>query len=287
MRPDDLVSLLRPRHSIKNLFVLIPIPFALATGAEARWGTIAVGLLAMCFASSAVYALNDAADADQDRLHPEKRDRPVAAGRVSPTTARGVAGLLALGGLGLAVLSSGTVATTLLAIYLVLNVVYSHGAKHVPLVDVFIVSSGFVLRVLLGCALVAVAPSNWLLLCSSALALFLALSKRRGDCALGIGSEHRPSLEGYTLGFLDQATAISAGMTILAYSLYCLEAGVLVPGREFASLPFVLFGVLDYLRIAQLRPERTFPVDVLLSSRALIGAGFGWIGSILWSLGLL
>ncbi len=286
-RPSDVLTLLRPRHWIKNAFVLMPLPFALATGAAADWTAVALGVLGMCLASSAVYALNDAADAAQDRLHPDKCERPVASGRVSVGQARVLAGVLAAVGVALPALSSGAAAASLVLVYLLLNVVYSHGAKNVPLVDVFIISAGFVLRVLLGCALVAVTPSSWLLLCSTTLALFLALAKRRGDAARGIADEHRPSLSGYNLAFLDQASSISAGMTILAYALYCIEAGVLVSGREFASMPFVLFGVLDYLRISQLHPERTFPVDVLLSSRALLVAGFGWILAILWSLGLL
>jgi 4-hydroxybenzoate polyprenyltransferase len=283
----DLVSLLRLRHWVKNAFVLMPLPFALATGAEPRWAAFALGVLGMCLASSAVYALNDAADAEQDRLHPEKCERPVASGRVSVVQAHVLA--VALAGLGVALpwLSSGASAGGLVVVYLVLNVLYSHGGKDVPLVDVFLISSGFVLRVLLGCALVLVTPSSWLLLCSSTLALFLALAKRRADCARGIGSDHRPSLAGYNLGFLDQASGISAGMTILSYSLYCIEAGVLVPGREFASMPFVLFGVLDYMRVSQLQPERAFPVDVLLSSRPLLVAGIGWVGSVIWSLGLI
>ncbi len=286
-RPSDVLALLRPRHWVKNAFVLMPLPFALATGATADWTAVALGVLGMCLASSAVYALNDSADAEQDRLHPDKCDRPVASGRVSVGQARVLAGVLAAVGVALPALASGAAAASLVVVYLLLNVLYSHGAKDVPLVDVFIISAGFVLRVLLGCALVAVTPSSWLLLCSTTLALFLALAKRRGDAARGIANEHRPSLAGYNLAFLDQASTISAGMTILSYSLYCIEAGVLVEGREFASMPFVLFGVLDYMRISQLHPERTFPVDVLLTSRALLVAGLGWILAILWSLGLL
>jgi 4-hydroxybenzoate polyprenyltransferase len=286
-RVEDLRALLRPHHWVKNAFVLMPLPFAMATGATPRWSAVALGTLGMCLASSAVYALNDAAAADQDRLHPDKRDRPVASGRISVAQARILAGLLAAAGVALPALASGPAAASLVAAYLLFNVVYSHGAKNVPLVDVFIISAGFVLRVLLGCALVDVLPSSWLLLCSSTLALFLALAKRRGDCARGIGSDHRQSLSGYSVEFLDQATTISAGMAILSYCLYCIEAGVLIVGREFASMPFVLFGVLDYLRISQLRPEHTFPVDVLLSSRALLFAGLGWVAAVLWSLGLL
>jgi 4-hydroxybenzoate polyprenyltransferase len=165
-------------------------------------------------------------------------------------------------------------------------VAYSLGAKHVPLLDVFLLSSGYVLRVLLGCSLIAVRPSNWLLLCSTALALFLALAKRRADLGRGLSTDSRPSLAGYSLAFLDLAIGISASMTIVGYALYCMEARVLVPGREFATLPFVLFGVLDYLRVSMLSDRGGAPLELILSSPALLGCGLGWAVSALWSVGL-
>ncbi len=166
------------------------------------------------------------------------------------------------------------------------NVAYSLGAKHVALLDVFLLASGFVLRVLLGCSLIGVRPSNWLLLCSSALALFLALVKRRADVGRGVSTESRPSLAGYNLAFLDLAIGVSASMTIVAYALYCMEAPVLLSGREFASLPFVLFGVLDYLRVSMLSDRGGSPVELIWSSPALAVCAAGWVVTTLWSVGL-
>ena len=193
--------------------------------------------------------------------------------------------LFAAGG-ALAWLAAGTAGLLLTAVYVGLNLVYSLGGKDVALLDVFLLSAGFVLRVLFGCALIGAPPSNWLLLCSSALALFLALIKRRADVARGVDPSHRPSLDGYTLGFLDHAITITAAMTLIGYALYCIEAQVLVPGREFATLPFVIFGVLDYLRRAHLHQEGGDPVRIIFASPVLIACGVGWIAAMLWSVQL-
>jgi decaprenyl-phosphate phosphoribosyltransferase len=282
----DWLELLRPKHWLKNAFVLMPLPFALAAGGRFDPAEFSLGFVGFCLAASAVYAFNDVLDAEQDRRHPRKQRRPVAAGRVSPAAAVASSVVLLAGGLTLAVLSGSRLAVAILLVYASVNASYSLGAKNVPLLDVFLLSSGFVLRVLLGCALIEVPPSTWLLLCSSTLALFLALAKRRGDLVRGVGSEHRPSLRGYSLGFLNQAIAITAAMTLLAYALYCMEAAVLRQGREFASFPFVLFGVLDYLRMTDLGNGGDSPVELILSSPALWISGALWAVATVWSVGL-
>lgn len=285
-RIADFVALARPKHWTKNAFVLMPLPFSLAAGARLDPALFLAGFVGIGLASSAVYAFNDAQDAARDRVHPDKSGRPVAAGRVSPTAARAFAAGLLVTALALVGVSGHAPALGILGVYLVMNLAYSLGAKHVPLLDVFLLASGYVLRVLLGCSLIGVRPSNWLLLCSSALALFLSLVKRRSDLGRGLGTASRPSLAGYSLAFLDLAIGVSASMTIVAYALYCMEAPVLVPGREFASLPFVLFGVLDYLRVSMLSDRGGSPVELIWSSPALAGCAIGWIGSTVWSVGL-
>ena len=282
----DLLRLARPRDWLKGVFVLMPLPFALASGAPLALGALALGIAAMSLTSSAVYALNDVMDADRDRANPRKRGRPVASGRISARLALASALVWLCGGVLLALASGQPRAVVILALYVGQNLVYSFGAKHVPLVDVFLLSTGFVLRMVLGCFLLGVAPSNWLLLCSSALALLLALGKRRGELGHTLGAEQRPALAGYNLVFLDQAMGIVGGLTVFGYALYCIETPLLVKGREFASLPFVVFGVLEYLRLAQVRGEGESPVEVLLRSPALIVAGIGWVLASLWSVGL-
>jgi len=279
----DWTRLARPKDWIKNVFIVLPVPFAIAAGARLEPLLFLVGVGAFCLGASAVYAFNDAADAERDRLDPSKSARPVASGRVAVAGAYWFAGILAALSLLVSFAANGRGAAIVLAGYLALNVAYSVGGKHVALVDVFLLSAGFVLRVVFGCALLAVAPSNWLLLCSSMLALFLALAKRRADLGRGLGHDQRPSLAGYTMGFLDQAMGIAAGTTIIAYAIYCIEAENLVPGREFAGLPFVIFGVLEYLRVAQIDGTGSSPVDTLLSSPLLVTCGIAWTGVTIWS----
>ena len=282
----SLIALARPKHWAKNAFVFMPVPFGLASGGTLQPLSFALGLLGFCLANSAVYAFNDAQDAEQDRLHPKKKHRPVASGRVSVGQARVWSLILLATGTMLAALSGSVAAVAIVLVYAAFNALYSLGGKNVALLDVFILSSGFVLRVLLGCALIHVAPSSWLLLCSSALALFLALAKRRGDLIRGLNADHRPSLAGYNIDFLDQAMGITAAITLIAYALYTMEAEVLIPGREFVSLPFVVFGVLDYLRVAHVKNKGGSPVDLILSSPALIICGLGWALATYWSIQL-
>ena len=280
----DLVKLARPKDYFKNAFIFMPLPFAVATGGRFEPVSFALGFFGFCLANSAVYSLNDLLDAERDARHPKKKNRPIAAGRVpKPVAAAFSVGLVSAGAVLEHFTGSGQ-ALGILLVYYALNVLYSFGGKHVALLDVFLLSSGFLLRVLLGCALVGVPASNWLLLCSSALALFLALAKRLGDLAKGLDEDHRPSLAGYSRAFLDQAMGIMSGMTLISYALYCLEAEVLREGREFATMPFVLFGVLEYLRIAHVREgETASPVDLLLSSPKILVTGVGWVAATLWS----
>jgi len=282
----DYLKLARPRDWAKNVFVLMPIPFALAAGGTLDLRSFALGVAGFSLVSSAVYATNDALDAERDRVHEKKRHRPVASGRVGRNAALMFA--LALFGTGvvLAALSQSRGALLVIGAYTAKELLYQLGLKHVALVDVFLLSSGFVLRVILGALLVGASPSSWLLLCSSTLALFISLAKRRGELARGMDHNHRPALSGYTVAYLDQAMAVSAGMTLIGYALYCMDAQVLLPGREFASLPFVVFGVLEYLRLAQVRSEGSSPVDLLLHSPALVACGMGWTAASLWSVGL-
>jgi len=284
---SQLIRLGRPRHWAKNAFVLMPVPFALAAGATLDTGEFLVGLFGFSLLNSAVYVFNDLRDIDQDRRHASKKHRPLASGMVRPGSALlWCAALLATGAL-LILWTGREHALWVAAVYVALNVSYSLGAKDVPLLDVFILSSGFVLRVLLGCALVGVQPSNWLLLCSSTLALFLALTKRRADLTAGLGVDHRPSLTGYNLAFVDQAMGIAATMAVIAYGMYTIEAEVTVAGREFAPLLFVAYGVFEYLRLAHVNDAGGSPVDTVFGSPSMLLAGFGWVAATVWSLGLL
>jgi decaprenyl-phosphate phosphoribosyltransferase len=286
MNALDYVKLARPKDWAKNVFVLMPVPFALAAGGHLDLPSFVLGVAGFSLANSAVYALNDTLDAERDRLHERKRTRPVASGRVSTRAALLFALALLGAGVVLTALARKPSALVVLMAYVAKELFYQLGLKHVALVDVFLLSSGFVLRVVLGAELVGTNPSNWLLLVSSTLALFISLAKRRGELVRGMDGAHRPALSGYSVLYLDQAMAVSAGMILIGYALYCMDAQVLLPGREFASLPFVVFGVLEYLRLAQVRGEGGSPIDLLLASPALLVCGLGWTLASLWSVGL-
>jgi 4-hydroxybenzoate polyprenyltransferase len=282
-----LLKLARPHHWIKNVFVLMPLPFAfVAGGARVDWVVFATGFLGFCLVNSAVYTFNDLLDAEADRQHPRKRSRPVASGQVRARVAALFSGALAAAGLGLSVATGVWNAVWLSLLYVVLNAAYSLRAKHIALLDVFLLTSGFLIRVILGCALVSAVPSNWLLLCSSSLALFLGFTKRRADLFEGLGREHRPSLDGYSMRFLDHAMTITACVALVSYALYCMDAGVLRRGRELASMPFVVYAVLFYLREAHVSGSGGSPVEIAFRSRTIWACAVAWGLTVTWSLGL-
>jgi len=281
-----LVRLARPQDWVKNVFVVLPVPFALAAEAHFAPTDFLLGLAGFCLISSAIYTLNDLYDAETDRLHPKKCQRPIASGEVPKGAAVIQIGVLLLAGLGLCMAAQKPPSTTIVLAYVAVNVAYNIGAKHIALLDVFLLASGFVIRVLLGCALVSADPSPWLLLCTSTLALFLGFTKRRADLTEQLDLNHRPSLRGYSQTFLDQAVSICAGVALLAYALYCIEAkAVLKPGREMASMPFVAYGILNYLRLVHVEGIGGSPVEVAYRSWPMQICAVGWIVAVTWSLG--
>lgn len=281
-----LIRVARPTDWVKNVFVLIPVPFAVAAGSELALGSLMLGLAGFCLINSAVYTLNDLLDVEADRLHPKKCSRPIASGEVSASAALGQIAVLWLLGMGLCIATGKLPVVGMVLIYVAVNVFYSLGAKHVALLDVFLLSSGFVIRVLLGCALVNAPPSAWLLLCTSSLAFFLGFTKRRADLSAGMDASHRPSLRGYSRAFLDQAITICAGVALLSYALYSVHSELLIAGREMASMPFVAYGILNYLRLANVENAGGSPVEVALTSRSSQLCAVGWIVAVVWSLSI-
>ena len=282
----DLIRLARPRDWAKSVFVLLPLPFAWRAGAQLSAQSLALGVIAFCATASAVYVLNDLRDAEADRAHPHKRQRPIASGAITGRVAVPYAiALLALG-FAVAWATGHPRVLAYLALYVATNALYTLGGKQVPILDVFLLASGFVLRVLTGCALVDAAPSNWLLTCSLWVALFLGFAKRRADFARGMGAELQPKRIGYRVGFLDQAMSIAAGVTLMSYVLYSQEAAVFERGRELAGMPFVAFGLLHYLRLANMDAVRVSPVEMAWRSTTIQICSAGWLIATLWSLGV-
>jgi 4-hydroxybenzoate polyprenyltransferase len=279
-----VVISLRPRQWVKNLFVFAGLVFSQRLFTASAWP--ALGAFAVfCALSGAIYLFNDVADRDKDRLHPKKRQRPIASGRLPVPVALGVGTVLIAGGLVAAARLSGRLAMVALA-YVVLLTLYSVWLKHVVIVDVIAVASGFVLRAVGGALVIDVEISGWLLICTILIALFLALGKRRLEYLTleGDAARHRPILAEYSAGLLDQMIAVVTASTVTAYALYTMSPETVAKFHTPllpATLPFVLYGIFRYLYLLYRRQLGGTPSDLFLNDRALLVNTICWILAVL------
>jgi 4-hydroxybenzoate polyprenyltransferase len=279
-----LLKTMRPRQWTKNAFIFAALVFdKQLVILDSVLRTLA-GFALFCLISSAVYIFNDLSDVEADREHPEKRNRPIASGKL-PVGVAWVAGiLLVIVSIGLGYLLSPAFALVVLA-YLVLNIAYSRWLKHILIVDVLMLAAGFVLRVVAGVALIHVERfSPWLYVVMTLLSLYLGFGKRRAELALlsDDAASHRKVLHGYTIPLLDQYIMIVSGTTIVAYSFYTFSAPN-VPANHsmMLSIPFVVYAIFRYLYLVQVEHAGGAPEEVLLSDRPF------QIGMLLWGLVVL
>ncbi len=247
----ELIRLIRPHQWLKNGFVLIGPFFAHAWGEPGMAYAVLLTFMAFSFGASAIYILNDYLDREEDRRHPHKMNRPLARGSVSVSTALLMAAGLFLASLLLAWLV-GEVVLLLLLIYFIINSAYSWKLKHVVILDVFIISAGFMLRILAGTIGLDIAPSSWLLLTGLMVTLFLGFSKRRAELVSAGEGETRKVLESYSISMLDLAIGISASGIIMAYSLYTMSPETIAIHKTsnlVYTVPFVLYGLFRYLHL--------------------------------------
>lgn len=270
-----LLKTMRPRQWTKNGFVFFALIFDKQLfQLEAFLRTLG-GFALFCLVSSVVYLINDIADLEADRKHPEKKKRPLPSGKLPVRVAWAAAiGLTALT-LPLGWLLSPVFAG-MLAAYLVLNLAYSKWLKHIPIIDVLVIAAGFVLRVHSGVTLIAVERfSPWLYVVTTLGSLYLGFGKRRAELSLldrGAGS-HRRVLEGYTIPLLDQYVTIVSAATILAYSLYTFSAPNLPENHSMMlTIPFVVYIIFRYLYLIQVTHEAGSPEEVLLKDAPIQAA---------------
>ena len=269
-----LLTSLRPEQWTKNLFVFAGVLFGghlLDAQAMAR---AVAAFVVFCTLSGVVYIVNDLADRAADLRHPLKRLRPIASGRLAPATATAAAIVLGLVALTAAVLLSPRFAA-LASLYLVLLVLYSMVLKHHVIIDALTIAAGFVLRAAAGAVAVFVPISHWLLVCTTLLALFLVLSKRRHELTLLAdgATTHRPILEEYSPYLLDQMIAVVTASTLIAYSVYATSAETaerLKTARLGVTIPFVLYGIFRYLYLVHQKRAGGSPADLLLTDRPLL-----------------
>jgi 4-hydroxybenzoate polyprenyltransferase len=279
-----LLKTMRPRQWPKNIFIFAAIVFdKQLLNVEAFLRTLA-GFVLFCLISSSVYIFNDLADVEADRQHPDKKNRPIAAGKL-PLGVAWAAGIgLVIVSLSLAFLLAPSFAAVLF-VYFLLNLAYSKWLKHVPIIDVLVIAAGFVLRVHAGVTLIQVERfSPWLYVVMTLLALFLGFGKRRAELALlaqGAGS-HRKVLDGYTLPLLDQYIMIVSGTTIVAYSLYTFSAPN-VPANHsmMLTIPFVVYTIFRYLYLIEVKHAGGAPEEILLSDRPFQIAMALWAAAVI------
>jgi 4-hydroxybenzoate polyprenyltransferase len=289
----SLIRLMRPYQWVKNGFVFVGLVFGHGWTDAALVADAAVLFAAFCLVSSAVYVVNDFADRDADRLHPEKRTRPLARGDVAAVPALVFAAALGIAGLALAAWVS-LYAVLIAAAYVALNMAYSAGLKHVAILDVFLIAGGFMLRILAGTLGVGIHPSNWLLFCGLMLTLFLGFCKRRAELAavIGAGNEagqtgQRASLDGYSMGLLDRLVAVSVTGAAIGYAFYTLApetAALHGTNKLILTLPFVLYGLFRYLQVVYSRGGGGDPAWELLRDPHLIAATTCWLALTGWFL---
>jgi len=267
-----LLKTMRPKQWAKNVFLLAAVVFdRKLTNVDAILHTV-IGVLAFSLVASVVYIINDIADVEADRQHPTKRNRPIAAGKLSISAAWAFAAVLLLVSFPVAYwLSPAFALITLL--YLVLNLIYSKWLKHVVLLDIILLASLYVIRVAAGVALIDVVRfSPWIYIFTTFLALLMGTGKRRAELseiADGPNAQRRV-LDGYTLSFLDQLITLASGMTIITYSLYTFSAPNLPENHiMMLTIPFLMYGIFRYQYLLQVQDTGSAPEEVVLSDRPL------------------
>jgi 4-hydroxybenzoate polyprenyltransferase len=280
----DIISSMRVKQWLKNGFIFAALVFdRQLTNFEAGFRT-AIGAVIFCLLSSSVYVFNDLFDIKADRVHPVKKNRAIASGRISLPAAILLGIVLSCGSL-LWAYSINKPFSAICAIYLVMNLAYSKWLKRIPILDVMIIATGFVLRVAAGVSLIEVERfSPWLYVVTTLLSLYIGFGKRRAELTLlaAEANQHRVVFEGYTLPFLDQLITIVSATTIVSYSLYTFSAPNLPENNSMMlTIPFVLYGIFRYLYLVQVKETGGAPEDLVMKDLPL------QLSIVLWGLSVL
>ncbi len=273
-----LLQLMRPKQWVKNAFVFAPLVFTRGYLDPSAVTAATLAFVLFCLASSASYIVNDIHDIEQDRQHPKKKlSRPLASGGISHTSALILLGVL------LFFLALGAFAMpqvlAVIAAYIALNLAYTFVLKHQPVVDIFSIAIGFVLRVYAGAVALSVPLSNWMAITTLSLALYLAAIKRRQELASN-GAKSRAVLQAYSAALIDRYAEISATGALIFYSLFVMST---YPNLVF-TIPLVIFGLFRYWYIVEQLDQGESPTDVILTDWSLALTVLAWIGVCVWML---
>lgn len=279
--PTALIAAMRPKQWSKNLIIFAGLVFSQNFFDVDYLRTSVLAFIAFCLAASSVYIINDIKDIEQDLLHPVKKLRPLPAGKITSLQATVLSLVLAAVSVALAFWLRRDYGM-LLTLYWITMIVYSFKLKHMVIVDIIIISSGFVLRAVSGAVVLDVIISRWLIACAIFLSLFLVLAKRRIEIVeLGANAvNHRAILEEYGERFLDQMIAVVTACTIISYVLYTVDPGTVEKFQTYRliwTVPFVIYGIFRYLYLVYQKNMGGRPEMVLLSDRPILVAVFLWI----------
>ena len=276
------LRLLRPHQWIKNFFLYLPAFFAQRITEGVLVGKISLAVIGFSAIASAVYIFNDYRDREDDRLHPSKKDRPLAAGTVSVQGAFILFAILLVGGLGLLFWIHIQALYWSLS-YVALNLAYSLFLKQIPIIDLYIIAMGFVIRIALGASVDAIPLSMWIILMTFLLALFIGLAKRRDDVSLAAeGKNVRKSISGYNLPFINGAMMIMASVLIVSYISYTISAETQEKFSNpylYVTVFFVILGILRYMQLTLVEERSGTPTLILLQDRFLQLTILGWLVS--------
>lgn len=278
--PLNLFLSMRPKQWIKNGALFAPLLFSQNLFNRPLFLKTLEAFGLFCLLAGSVYIINDLKDLQEDRLHPIKRKRPLASGQVSPT----LAGVIALVALTVSLIKGWELSVPffeILMAYLLLQIAYTFFLKQQVILDIFSIAAGFVLRVVAGGLAIGVQLSPWLFICTTLLALFLAMAKRRHELVLlrEEATEHRQILKEYSPYLLDQMMGVVTATTVMSYALYTISEETVAKfhtANLIFTLPFVLYGIFRYLYLVHQKVEGGRPEEILLTDRPLLLTVLGW-----------
>jgi len=276
----NLAVAMRPKQWTKNFLIFAALIFAERLFHYHDILLVGIAFILFCLLSSSIYIINDLVDIEQDREHPEKRNRPFASGKISKSTGIIFSVLLAL----ISLISAFVIKIDffiIASLYFLLNLIYSFTLKRLPILDVLSISLSFVLRAAAGGVIIRVFVSPWLIVCTFLLALFMAIGKRRGELILleENHAKHRHVLSSYSIKLLDQMISVSTSSILIAYSLYTFTSGKSV--ALMCTIPFVIYGIFRYLYLVYQENRGDNPTSIFISDRPMQINMFCWLISVL------
>jgi 4-hydroxybenzoate polyprenyltransferase len=280
---NQLLLLMRPHQYIKNIFIFAPLLFAFNFTPQATNSAL-IAFVLFSFIASSIYIINDYMDLEEDKKHPTKQFRPLASGKISKQKAMVLFAMLSSFSLLVSYFYNSSLFLVLF-LYFILNITYSIKLKHIPIVDIFIISTGFVLRLFAGSVTADIRLSHWIIIMTFLLALFLAIAKRRDDVLLSqAGKETRKNIDGYNLEFVNASMVLMSAVVIVSYILYTVSVTTVANfGTQnlYLTTFFVILGIMRYMQITFVEEKSGSPTKIVLKDRFLQFTILAWISAFI------